>query len=107
MFTYTLYSNIWMPSVRFFWGGGGGGWGVVYIYLEEKQFLIGIIEYFLCMNFQMTGNKLAHFNQLHVNKHITIIYDTNQCHRGVATLGSTRHVPSHNFNKILRKICIK
>ena len=28
-------------------------------------------------------------------------------HRGVATLGSSRHVPTHNFHKILRKICIK
>ena len=27
--------------------------------------------------------------------------------RGVATLGSSRHVPTHNFHKILRKICIK
>ena len=26
--------------------------------------------------------------------------------RGVATLGSSRHVPTHNFHKILRKICI-
>ena len=30
-------------------------------------------------------------------------------HKGVATctLGSSRHVPTHNFHKILRKICIK
>ena len=27
--------------------------------------------------------------------------------RGVATLGSSRHVPTHNFHKILSKICIK
>ena len=27
--------------------------------------------------------------------------------RGIATLGSSRHVPTHNFHKILRKICIK
>ena len=27
--------------------------------------------------------------------------------RGVATLGSSRHVPTYNFPKILRKICIK
>ena len=26
--------------------------------------------------------------------------------RGVATLGSSRHVPTHNFHKILRKICV-
>ena len=28
-------------------------------------------------------------------------------YRGVATLGSSRHVPTHNFQQILRKICIK
>ena len=28
-------------------------------------------------------------------------------HRGVATLGLSRHVPTHNFHKILRKIYIK
>ena len=28
-------------------------------------------------------------------------------YRGVATLGSSRHVPTLNFHKILRKICIK
>ena len=33
----------------------------------------------------------------------TLFYVT----RGVATLGSSRHVPTHNFHKILRKICIK
>ena len=27
--------------------------------------------------------------------------------RGVATLGSNRHVPTHNFHKSLRKICKK
>ena len=27
--------------------------------------------------------------------------------RGVATLGSSRHVPTHNFHKIVRKTCIK
>ena len=27
--------------------------------------------------------------------------------RGVATLGSSRHKPTHNFHKILSKICIK
>ena len=27
--------------------------------------------------------------------------------RGIATLGSSRHVPTHNFHKILRTICIK
>ena len=35
--------------------------------------------------------------------HVYIIH----VYRGVATLGSSRHVPTHNFHKILRKICIK
>ena len=36
-----------------------------------------------------------------------VIKNSNTMTRGVATLGSSRHVPTHNFHKILRKICIK
>ena len=37
----------------------------------------------------------------------TFFTNTSSITRGVATLGSSRHVPSHHFHKILRKICIK
>ena len=51
-------------------------------------------------NVQYAGSKLLNMWSHEITAAIVV-------YRGVATLGSSRHVPTHNFHKILRKICIK